>query len=50
MAQHNSVDVLERRPTPALSAWDWVRRNVIESAPQWLHLLRTSLANVRIDR
>lgn len=50
MVQHHSVDVLERRPTLAFLVRDWVRRNVIESAPQWRQLLCTSLANVRIDR
>jgi len=50
MAMSNSTDVLDRSPSPVLSAWDWVWRNVIEVAPQWLQLLRSSIANVRIDR
>ena len=27
----------------------WIRRNVIDVAPQWLQLLRSALANVRIS-
>jgi len=27
----------------------WIRRNLIDAAPQWLQLLRSALANVRIS-